>query len=315
MRDNHHLRRGKREKNDEFYTLYKDIESELSHYSDQLSNKIIYCNSDLPGKSNFIKYFQDNFQNLNLKKLIATGYNPDGPGSLYIKDKDIDFTGRLLWDGDFRSVECVDLMKESDVVVTNPPFSLFRDFLNMMMEKKKKFLIIGNINAMTYKEVFPLFRANKIHFGHYAGNGVFEVPIDYPLHEAIAKYEDGKKFIVVQGIRWYTNLDVSKEKKPIPLVKHYSPDLYPKYDNYDAIDVSRTRDIPCDYNGVMGVPITFLDKYNPKQFELVKFRKGDDEKDLRVGGKCPYFRVLIRNLNSTRENFRKKETQQPNPLS
>lgn len=294
MRDNHHLRRGKREKNDEFYTLYKDVESEMVHYADQLKDKIIYCNSDLPDKSNFIKYFQDNFQTLGLKRLLATGYNPNGPGTFFLKDNDKEISTRLLWDGDFRSVECVDLLRECDIVITNPPFSLFREFLNLMMEEKKKFLIIGNINAMTYKEIFPLFRANKIHFGHGAGNRTFEVPLDYPLHEACVTYEDGKKFIVVQGIRWYTNLDVYKEKKPILLTKHYSPDIYPKYDNYDAIDVSKTRDIPCDYPGVMGVPITFLDKYNPEQFELVKFRKGDDDKDLCVRGKCPYFRVLIR---------------------
>ena len=287
------LRAGK-ERNDEFYTQYSDIASELSHYADQLANKTIYCPCDSLGKSNFIQYFLDNFQNLALAKLIATSYNPKGPGELLVKDSQNLIRTRLLWDGDFRSVEVADLLKESDVIITNPPFSLFREFLDLLVTKKKRFLIVGNINALGYKELFPLFSTNKIHLGYNAGRRFFEVPFDSDFPDAITRIEGNKKLVIVQGIRWFTNLDVSKERKPIPLTKHYDPELYPRYDNYDGIDVSRVKKIPKDYSGAMGVPITFLDKYCPEQFKIVGFRLGNDGKDLSVSGKTPYLRILIK---------------------
>ncbi len=185
--------------------------------------------------------------------------------------------------GDFRSQECIELLKQADIVVTNPPFSLFREYLAQLVEYDKKFLIIGNVNAVTYKEVFPLIKENRLWFGPSISSGdrKFNVPDDYPLNAAGCGIDpDGRRYIRVKGIRWFTNLDHKKRHEMLDLVCRYSPEEYPKYDNYDAINVDRTSDIPYDYDGVMGVPITFLDKYNPEQFEIVEFRKGQDGKDL-----------------------------------
>lgn len=204
----------------------------------------------------------------------------------------------LLETGDFRSKECVDLLKEADLVVTNPPFSLFREYLMLLINYNKEFVIIGNVNAISYKEVFPLIKSEKVWLGPSitSGDRKFNVPDDYPLNAAGCGIDqDGKRFIKVKGVRWFTNLDHKKRHEKLDLVCKYSPKEYPHYDNYDAIEVSKTANIPCDYEGIMGVPITFLDKYNPEQFEIVRFRKGDDGRDLCVNGKCPYFRILIRN--------------------
>lgn len=204
----------------------------------------------------------------------------------------------LLETGDFRSKECVDLLKEADIVVTNPPFSLFREYLMLLINYNKEFVIIGNVNAISYKEVFPLIKSEKVWLGPSitSGDRKFNVPDDYPLNAAGCGIDqDGKRFIKVKGVRWFTNLDHKKRHEKLDLVCKYSPEEYPHYDNYDAIEVSKTANIPCDYEGIMGVPITFLDKYNPEQFEIVRFRKGDDGRDLCVNGKCPYFRILIRN--------------------
>ena len=203
-----------------------------------------------------------------------------------------------LQTGDFRDPECVELLKQADIVVTNPPFSLFREYLRQLMEYEKKFLIIGNVNAITYKEVFPLIKDNKLWFGPSISSGdrKFNVPDDYPLNAAGCGIDpDGRRFIRVKGVRWFTNLDHNKRHEEMDLVCRYSPNEYPTYDNYDAVEVSKTAEIPYDYNGIMGVPITFLDKYNPDQFEIIRFRKGNDGRDLSIKGKCPYFRILIRN--------------------
>lgn len=208
----------------------------------------------------------------------------------------------LKEDGDFRSDECLEFLKEADIVVTNPPFSLFRDYVATLVEHDKKFIIIGNVNAITYKEIFPLIKDNKLWLGSNMNSGCqkFFVPDYYPLKAASCGIDkDGRKFIKVNGIRWYTNLDIKKRHEDLILIRKYNEEDYPKYDNYDAIEVSRVKNIPYDYEGIMGVPITFLDKYNPDQFEIIKFRKGDDDKDLvyTINGeqKCPYFRILIKN--------------------
>lgn len=183
--------------------------------------------------------------------------------------------------GDFRSDECVSLLNESDIVCTNPPFSLFREYVAQLVQSKKKFLIIGNQNAITYKEIFPLIAKNILWLGYKSGDMAFKVPQSYaPRETRFWIDETGQKWRSMGNICWYTNLDHEKRHEDLPLYKHYTPEEYPKYDNYDAINVDKVSDIPCDYDGVMGVPITFLDKYNPKQFEIVAFRKGNDGKDL-----------------------------------
>ena len=203
-------------------------------------------------------------------------------------------------DGDFRSKESVELLKQADVIVTNPPFSLFREYIAQLIEYKKKFLIIGNINAITYKEVFKLIKENKIWLGINMGRGIsgFIVPEHYELYGTETSIDkSGNRIVSPNNCLWLTNLDNFKRHKDIDLKKAYSgnEDDYPKYDNYNGININKTKDIPFDYKGVMGVPITFLHKFNPEQFEIIKFRKGDDNKDLSVNGKCPYFRILIKN--------------------
>ena len=205
---------------------------------------------------------------------------------------------RLNGDGDFRSKECIELLKQADIVVTNPPFSLFREYVAQLIEYDKKFVIIGNVNAITYKEIFKLIKDNRLWLGAsiHSGDREFGVPDNYPLNAAGCRVDsEGNRFIRVKGVRWFANLDYKERHEDLILYKNYSPEEYPKYDNYDAINVDVTKEIPMDYNGVMGVPITFLDKYNPEQFDIIKFRKGDDDKDLSINGKCPYFRILIKN--------------------
>ena len=208
----------------------------------------------------------------------------------------------LVNGGDFRTYECMEILSQADIVVTNPPFSLFREYVQLLMNYRKKFLIIGNVNSITYKEIFPLIKSNQIWLGAsiHSGDREFRVPDSYPLEAAGCRIdENGTKFIRVKGVRWYTNLDYPQRHEELVLYKRYTPEEYPKYDNYDAINIDKTSDIPYDYEGIMGVPITFLDKYNPEQFEIIKFRKGDDGKDLSVNGKCPYFRILIRRKGGT----------------
>lgn len=270
-------------KNDEFYTQLYDIEKELQNYLDHFQGKVVYCNCDNPEKSNFWKYFFDNFDTLGLKQLISSHYHPEE--QVY----SLEYDGTKLeqiylrGNGDFRSAECVELLKKADIVVTNPPFSLFRSFVSQMIEYNKKFLIIGNQNALTYKEIFPLIKENKLWYGPSISSGdrTFNVPDDYPLAAAgCGVDENGEKYIKVKGVRWFTNLDHQGRHEPIPLTEKYDPEKYPTYDNYDAINVNKTVDIPCDYDGVMGVPITFIDKYCPEQFEILGCTANPESNDV-----------------------------------
>ena len=315
---NKNLHKAKNNKKDEFYTQLSDIENELKHYKTHFKNKVVYCNCDDPRMSNFFHYFSYNFEDLGLKKLITTCYQNqhrdlfsqhDSERAIYLeyvgdtnknKVPDIEEIGiqTLKGDGDFRSAESIALLQQADIVVTNPPFSLFREYVAQLIEYNKKFIILGNLNAITYKEIFPLIKENKLWFGPsiHSGDREFGVPKDYPLHAAGYRIDDnGNKYIRVKGVRWFTNLDYQERHEDLILYKTYTPEDYPKYDNYNAINVDKTKEIPMDYKGAMGVPITFLDKYNPEQFEIIKFRKGNDDRDLSVNGKCPYFRILIKN--------------------
>lgn len=324
---NKNLHKASQAKKDEFYTQLVDIENELKHYKDQFRGKVVFCNCDDPKESNFVKYFSMNFEHLGLKKLIATHYKEanlftqEPPYKLeYTGDKDgnrtpdsSEFMTRMISTGDFRSQECIKLLKEADIVVTNPPFSLFREYVAQLMEYGKKFLIIGNVNAITYKECFKLIKDNKMWLGAsiHSGDREFRVPDDYPLNAAGYRIDnDGNKYIRVKGVRWFTNLDYEERHEYLVLYKKYTPGEYPKYDNYNAINVNKTSEIPMNYDGVMGVPITFLDKYNPDQFdiigmsasagydvEIVGIPKLDGFKDSRplINGKNTYARVLIKN--------------------
>lgn len=284
-------------KKDEFYTQLIDIEKEMIHYTKHFRDKIVYCNCDNPEVSNFWKYFYDHFAELGLRELYATFYG-EGASFHRYDGENVEIT-QLQGDGDFRSDECIQILEQSDVVVTNPPFSLFREYISQLDSYNKDFLIISNINAITYKEVFPLIQANKVWLGVCFGRGIsgFIVPDSYELYgtETMVN-ENGDRIISPNNCMWLTSLDNEKRHQPIELVKKYegNEDAYPFYDNYYGINVNKTQDIPADYMGAMGVPITFLNKYDPEQFEIIKFRKGDDDKDLRVNGKAPYFRILIK---------------------
>lgn len=291
------LDKAKANKKDEFYTQLKDIEKELMHYKKHFENKIVYCNCDNPEVSNFWKYFYDNFRELGLKGLFATYYGEDA--SFYRFDGKEISVKQLKGDGDFQSKECENILQQSDIVVTNPPFSLFRQYICQLDRFKKDFLIISNINAITYKEVFALIQANKAWLGVCFGRGIsgFIVPDNYELYGTETKIlENGERIISPNNCMWLTSLDNEKRHMPIKLVKRYEghEEEYPFYDNYCGINVNRTQNIPADFMGVMGVPITFLNKFDPEQFEIIKFRKGDDDKDLCINGKPPYFRILIR---------------------
>lgn len=298
---NTNLHKAKREANDEFYTQYEDIDKEIEHYKEHLKGKVIYCNCDIPYFSNFHKYFLDNFKELELEKLIVTGYSKDGNGkcSIYNGEKSTDYD--LLGDGDFRGDECIDMLQKADVVITNPPFSLFREFIKVVVDNDKEFIVIGNKNAITYKDVFPLIKENKMWLGvkSLGVDTYFDIPKVY-ADELVAYKKEGSAYKIINGrimgrvqICWFTSFNVRKNDY-LELTKEYNESEYPKYDNYDAINVDKTKDIPKDYYGVIGVPITFLDKHNQNQFEIVKFRKGDDGKDLRVDGKDKFNRVLIK---------------------
>lgn len=358
MAKNQNLAKAKENKQDEFYTQISDIELEMKHYRSQFKDKIILCNCDDPYESNFFKYFAMNFNFLGLKKLIATCYNGspvaytqlsifdldedtpkedriaykveitkvedlNGDGAIDLADVEamLQIPGmvqRLEGNGDFRSEECIELLKEADIVVTNPPFSLFREYIAQLIDFKKNFIVIGNINAISYKEIFPLIRDNKL----WMGNGfnmslVYKTPYKNEL-------EDNRKFVSSKGFNpddnyikvpacaWFTNMDFKKRHEDLILYKVYQghEDEYPSYYNYEGIDVNKVAEIPMDYEGVMGVPITFLDKYNPEQFEIIGLGIGDLAKELGITknhrgrtdlafklngvNKVPYSRILIR---------------------
>ena len=289
---NKNLHKAKDSKKDEFYTQLSDIEKELKHYKNHFKGKVVLCNCDDPRVSNFFHFFSYNFEKFELKKLIATCYKSqdsdlfsqnNSERAIYLEytgDKngnnvpDVSEIGikHLQGDGDFRSKECIELLKQADIVVTNPPFSLFREYVAQLIENNKKFVIIGNLNALTYRDIFKLVKENKLWFGHsiHSGDREFRVPEDYPLNAASSRVdEEGNKYIRVKGVRWYTNLDFNERHEDLILYKKYNEEEYPKYENFDAINVDVTKDIPVDYTGAMGVPITFIDKYNPDQFEII----------------------------------------------
>ena len=320
---NRNLEDAKRARKDEFYTQMADIANELKHYKAHFRGKSVLCNCDDPRESQFFKYFTQNFEIFGLKRLVATCYKSqdkdlfsqndsekaiyqiyegDKNGNLQVDDSEVgihEFKG----DGDFRSDEAIALLEQADIVVTNPPFSLFREYIALLVKYKKKFLVLGNKNAITYSEIFPFFKENKIWVGvmPMTREIYFDVPQEYideglrlKKDRTIVKY-DGKYKARSPSI-WFTNLEHKKRHEKLPLYKHYTPEEYPKYDNYDAIEVSKTADIPQDYDGVMGVPITFMDKYNPDQFEIL-----GNEEDLGVpkgrgylNGKRLYGRIFIR---------------------
>ena len=289
---NNQLSQAKKGKKDEFYTQRADIEAELRHYRGHFAGKTVLCNCDDPRMSHFFYYFVLNFHHLGLKKLITTCYKNQDPNScseniskqavyLVYEGEDIGsppdpniagLVHPMQGDGDFRSPECIKFLEEADIIVTNPPFSLFREYVAQLIEYGKKFIIIGNINAVTYKEIFPLIQTNQIWLGPsiHSGDREFEVPSSYPLTAAGIRIDDqGRRYIRVKGVRWFTNLDFPQRHQALILHKKYRPEEYPHYDNYGAINVDKTADIPCDYDGVMGVPITYLDKHNPDQFEII----------------------------------------------
>jgi len=307
---NNLLQKAKKLKNDEFYTQIQDIERELQYYKNHFEGKIVYCNCDDPYTSNFFKYFVSNFKELKLKKVIASCFKEQTPNLFSTKEIGkaffAEYEGEKIavsyfkGDGDFRSTECIALLKQSDIVVTNPPFSLFREYVAQLVKYDKKFLIIGNINAITYKEIFKLIQENKAWLGVHLGRGIsgFIVPEHYELYGTETQIDTlGNRIVSPNNCLWLTNLDNFKRHEEIVLTKRYlgNENNYPQYDNYNGIHIDKTENIPSDYTGYMGVPITFLHKFNPNQFEIVKFRKGDDEKDLSINGKYPYFRILVRN--------------------
>ena len=284
----------KKVKNDEFYTKMEDIEHELLHYKHIFKGKTVYCNCDDPRKSNFSAYFRDNFSELGIKKLICTCYRESRCGLLSIQTNAYDtLTKELKGSGDFRSDECAKFLSECDIIVTNPPFSLFREYIQKIFEYGKQFLIIGSQNAITYKEVYKLIQDDKVWLG-YTTPKAFKTTLTEINDMKKQFMENGEVYQKFGNICWFTNMITDKRLQPIPLTESYDESKYEKYSNYDAIEVPKVKLIPKDYDGVMGVPISFLNVYSPLQFEIVKFRKGDDDKDLNVNGECPYFRILIR---------------------
>ena len=294
------LQAAKTSKKDEFYTQLGDIERELRYYKSHFKDKVVYCNCDDPRVSNFFHFFSYNFEKLGLKKLIATCYkNQDmdlfsenkSEQAIYliyegdkndnkVPDSNEIAVNNLKGDGDFRSAECIELLKEADIIVTNPPFSLFREYVAQLIEYEKKFIIVGHQNAITYKEIFPLIKDNKMWLGYgFKGGAAHFINKHYIDYATAGDHQEG--MIRVSGVVWFTNLDINKRHEDLILYKNYSPEKYPTYDNLDGINVDITKDIPCDFKGNMGVPVTFLDKYNPDQFEII----GQGRQDLCVGMK------------------------------
>jgi len=319
---NINLHKAREAKKDEFYTQLPDIERELSHYTEHFKDKVVLCNCDDPRVSNFFHYFSYNYEHLGLKKLITTCYknqnpdlfsNNDSERAIYLEyfgDKDNDRVPEpeeigikhLEGDGDFRSRECIELMKKADIVVTNPPFSLFREYVAQLIEYDRKFVIIGSLNAITYKDFFKFIKENKIWLGYgfKAGNAYFKTPYYKEFADGVYNPETG--LVKFRNVTWYTNIDIQKRHQDLILYKKYNPDEYPKYDNYDAINVNKTKEIPMDYPGVIGVPVSFLDKFNPEQFEIIGSNRGVDQDPNGVygrgsflNGKETFKRLFIRN--------------------
>ena len=287
---NSDLNAAKKAKKDEFYTQLSDIQEELRHYKEHFRGKTVLCNCDDPRVSNFFHYFAYQFEALGLKRLITTCYKNQTPDLFSQNDSEraiwLEYSGdkngnripdpeeigirQFEGDGDFRSQECIELLEQADIVVTNPPFSLFREYVAQLVKYDKKFLIIGSQNAVKYKDIFPLIMANKVWLGVKSGNMEFKVPQDSePRVTRFWQDEAGQKWRSLGNICWFTNLDHRRRHEELILFRNYAPETYPRYINYDAIEVGKVENIPCDYDGTMGVPITFLDKYNPEQFEIV----------------------------------------------
>lgn len=326
MAGNDNLHQSRSGKTDEFYTPLSMIENELKHYKQHFKGKTVFCNADDPAfsedgvdhfgdglggyTSNFWCYFQLNFEELGLKKLIATHYDPEKPTYKLELSGDRNEDGvisnldvvktPLRTNGDFRSPECIEALKEADIIVTNPPFSLFREYIVQLMEYGKDFLVIGNMNAVTYKEILPLVVQNKIWLGYNSGHFWFRVPDYYEEKKTDFKIdEDGQKWRRMGNICWFTNLDIAKRHEEMILFRKYNENDYPKYDNYNAIHIKKTDEIPMDYFDVMAVPITFMAQYNPDQFEILgdsRFHDGQDfSDDINIlNGKTTYRRLLIR---------------------
>lgn len=294
MVKNRSLHAAKATKQDEFYTQLSDIEKEMRHYTGHFKNKTVFSNCDDPNSSHFFHYFSHNFEKLKLKRLITTCYKNCDANSRHVDQRGLylEYAGdknnnrvpdpdeigvhKLKGDGDFRSEECVTLLGGADIVVTNPPFSLFREYVEQLVKYKKKFIIVGSLNAITYNDIFKLIRADKLRLGYgfQSGNAYFAVPEagDY----AKGVYDEVTGLVKFSNVSWFTNIDISKRHEDLILYKTYNSDKYPKYDNYAAIEVARVEDIPCDYDGVMGVPLTFLEKHNPDQFEILGLSGNDD---------------------------------------
>ena len=353
MADNKKLQNAKATKNDEFYTQYNTIADEIGHYRKQLEGQVIYCNCDDPTWSEFWRYFHSNFYSLKLKKLIATHYQENSEPSyamiyeggddfnmnagdvIEIKGNTTIVNGEEVFytAGDFRSDDCIKLLREATVVTTNPPFSLFRQYISQLIEYDKKFIILGNQNASTYKEVFPLIKENKVWYGAsiHSGGVDFRMPDNYETYSSNVFVKDGHHYINLSGIRWFTNLDVKyrhdglwhKNGQFNNAIAHCyyegREDYYASYEDFDAINVESTDEIPIDYSGVMGVPITWLDKYNPVEFELLECHEPcvDIQKVRALGWKeyksrqkqyngklCQkrYHRFFIRNYNPIKKS-------------
>ena len=322
MAGNKSLHAANKAKQDEFYTQLPDIEKELKHYRKHFRGKTVYCNCDDPTISNFFRYFHLNFAQLGLKRLITTcyknrqtdmfsGHNMEAAAGVeYVGNGTQPADFQLKEDGDFRSRECIELLKQADIVVTNPPFSLFREYIAQLVEYDKKFVVIGSMNAITYKEVFPLIKGDRLWLGHGpAGKDMlFDVPEDY-AGELVRNKREGSAYRLVDGVIkgrlgnavWFTNLDHKKRHEDLILYKKYSPNEYPKYDNYDAINVNKTDHIPVDFAGPMGVPISFLDKHSPNQFEIIGMDRPlitqltGKQSRFKIKGKEIFARIVIRN--------------------
>ena len=326
---NRSLNTAKATKQDEFYTQLPDIEKELKHYTQHFKGKTVLCNCDDPKVSNFFHYFSRKFNDLKLKKLIATCYQNRDPNLFSRHDSKLGvyliYEGErtpggsvptadrigihpLEGDGDFRSDECIALLKQADIVVTNPPFSLFTEYVNHLVEHQKKFLVIGNHNAIIYKDVFRLIKENKVWLG-YTHPVAFQVPDHYEMRSVRSwRDEQGNNWRSLGNACWFTNLDIKKRHEDFITFKTYDPKEFPKYDNYDAIEVKRYKDIPGDYIGVMGVPVTFLEKHNPEQFEIIGSNRGIDQdpngvygRGSHLNGKETFKRIFIRNRKTTLE--------------
>ncbi|MGE5457335.1 MAG: adenine-specific methyltransferase EcoRI family protein [Methanococcaceae archaeon] len=330
---NNNLGKAKASKMDEFYTQLADIERELKHYKTHFKDKVIYCNCDDPWISNFFRYFSYNFEKLGLKKLITTCYKNqnadlfsknDSETAIYLEYKG-GFNGNnipdpkeigiipLKGDGDFRSPECIELLKQADIVITNPPFSLFREYVAQLIEHDKKFIIIGSYSVITYKEIFKLIRENKLWLGYgfSGGNAYFKTPNPKDFAKGVFNEETG--LVKFRNVTWYTNLDIAKRHEDLIFCKKYNEADFVKFDNYDAINVNKISEIPGGYDGIMGVPITFMDKYNPEQFEIIGLIAGNIKglagipsksgKDgPYINGRLKYGRILIRKKVNTNEN-------------